>query len=120
MTKGYKIRLYPTEAQKERIKAHINACRFIWNYMIDAQTEAYKSNQKRLSRFDMIYMLKPLKKKEEYKWLTDVSNQSLVRTCTDLDKAYRYYFEKINKGLPKYKSSKLLSVYILFAVISFT
>lgn len=106
MTKGYKIRIYPNKAQEELIKKHIDACRFMWNYMLNEQHNAYEETGKRLSRFDMIYKLKPMKQDEKYKWLNDVSNSSLVRTCTDLDKAYQFYFKRINKGLPKHRSAR--------------
>ena len=53
----------------------------------------------------MINLISPIKKQEEYKWLSDVSNNSLVTICRDLDKAYKKFFKKTS-GFPKYKSKK--------------
>lgn len=35
MFKSYKIRLYPTKEQELLFYEHINASRYIWNYMIE-------------------------------------------------------------------------------------
>lgn len=105
MIKGYKIRLYPTKEQEELIWKHIHACRFIWNYMLALQQERYKNGEKYLQRFDMIKLLTPLKKQEEYSWLNEVSTTSLQIICSDLNKAYVDFFKK-NFKYPKFKSRK--------------
>ena len=105
MYKGYKIRIYPTKEQEELIWKHIHACRFIWNYMLALQQERCKNGKKYLGRFDMIKLLTPLKKQEEYSWLNEVSNTSLQIVCTDLNKAYIEFFKK-DRECPKFKSRK--------------
>ena len=57
--------------------------------MIELQQKRRENEEKHLSRFDMIKLLTPLKKEEEYKWLNEISNTSLQITCTDLSKAYK-------------------------------
>ena len=105
MIKSYKIRLYPTKEQEQLMWKHVGSCRFIWNWMLTKQEELYKQGEKHLSAFDMINLISPIKKQEEYKWLSDVSNNSLVTICRDLDKAYKKFFKKTS-GFPKYKSKK--------------
>ena len=105
MIKSYKIRLYPTKEQEQLMWKHVGSCRFIWNWMLAKQEELYKQGEKHLSAFDMINLLSPMKKQEEYKWLSDVSNNSLVTICRDLDKAYKMFFKKTS-GFPKFKSRK--------------
>ena len=106
MIKSFKVRLYPTKVQEELIWKHIGCSRFIWNYMLALQNERYKNGEKFLSRFDMIKLLTPLKKQDEYKWLNEVSNTTLQIVCTDLHKAFQSMFNKIAKH-PKFKSKKL-------------
>lgn len=105
MIKSYKVRLYPTKEQEQLMWKHIGSCRFIWNWMLAKQEELYKQGEKHLSAFDMINLISPMKKQEEYKWLSDVSNNSLVTICRDLDKAYKMFFKKTS-GFPKFKSRK--------------
>ena len=105
MIKSYKIRLYPTKEQEQLMWKHIGSCRFIWNWMLAKQEELYKQGEKHLSAFDMMNLLKPLKKQEEFAWLYDISNTSLQTVCRDLDKAYQVFFKKTS-GFPKFKSKK--------------
>lgn len=105
MIKGYKIRIYPNKEQKVLIERHIGSCRFIWNYMLALQNENYKNGGKYISKFSMANLLTPLKKKEEYVWLNEVSNASLNRIVFDLNERFQLYFNKqINH--PKFKSKK--------------
>ena len=103
MIKSFKIRIYPTKEQEELMWKHINQCRFIWNYMLNYQIEAYEADEKYLSAYDMMKLITPLKK--ENKWLYDCSNASYQIVCRDLDKAYKAFFKKIAK-FPKFKSKK--------------
>lgn len=105
MIKGYKIRLYPTKEQEKLIRKHIGACRFIWNYMLDLQIKRHENGEKYLSHFDMCKLLTPLKKRDEFSWLNEVSNASLQRVCGDLNQAYQAFFKKRN-GFVKFKSRK--------------
>ena len=105
MIKSYKIRLYPTTEQEQKMWQHIGACRYVWNYMLDLQEQRYVNGEKHLSRFDMIKWLTPLKQEAERIWLKDVANASLQVVCTDLAKAYDTFFKK-RGGFPKFKSRK--------------
>lgn len=105
MIKSYKIRLYPTTEQEQKMWQHIGACRYIWNYMLALQEQRYKDGEKHLSRFDMLKWLTSLKQEAERTWLKDVANASLQVVCTDLAKAYDTFFKK-QGGFPKFKSRK--------------
>lgn len=102
--KTYKIRLLPTKEQEELMWKHIGCCRFIWNWGLEIQKGEYSSNGKKLSSFDLIKKLTPLKKEKQYVWLNEVSNASLQTTLRDLDKAYSNFFR--GAGFPKFKSKK--------------
>ncbi len=105
MIKSFKIRIYPTKEQEQKLWRHIGSCRFVWNYMLSIQEENYKNGGKYLSAFNMINLLKPLKNDGEHEWLYDVSNASLQVTCQDLHKAYDAFFKKARKH-PRFKSRK--------------
>lgn len=105
MIKSYKIRLYPTAEQEQKMWQHIGACRYIWNYMLDLQEQRYKNGEKHLSGFDTMKHLTLLKQEEERLWLKSISTTSLQRVCSDLAEAYSRFFKK-QSGFPKLKSRK--------------
>ena len=103
MIRSLKVRLYLTDEQEILAKKHIGCARFIWNYMLAEQIKKEKHKERYLTRFDMIKLLAILKKQEECCFLNEVSNHSLGIICTDLNKAYQYFFKKITR-YPKFKS----------------
>ena len=105
MIKSYKIRLYPTVEQEQKMWQHIGACRYIWNYMLALQQQRYKNGEKYLSNYDMIKCLTPLKQETELVRLKSISTTSLQRICSDLAEAYSSFFKK-RSGYPKFKSCK--------------
>lgn len=104
MLRGYKIRIYPTVEQEKLIWEHINASRFIWNYMLNYQEIHYRKTGKHLRAYALCSLLKDIKKQDDYSWLKRVSNATLKCVCQDLDAAYANYFRGAN--LPNYKSKK--------------
>lgn len=106
MIKSFTVRLYPTKEQEILFRKHIGCSRFIYNYMLELQSNNYKDGNKFTSRFDMIKLLIYLKNKEEYMWLNDVSNATLQIACTDLANAFTKFFKKLSK-YPKFKNKKL-------------
>lgn len=105
MIKGYKVRLFPTPEQEEKLWQHIHACRFVWNYMLAYQKEYYADCGKYLSHFDMIRLLSKIRHTYEFGWCKQISIMSMQAVCSDLNNAYLRYFEKITK-FPKFKSKK--------------
>ena len=105
MIKSFKIRIYPNQNQIKLINKHFDNCRFVWNYMLNMQTENYKNGGKYINKYKMSKELTLLKKQEEYKWLKDVSATSLVSMCRRLDLRFMGFFKKSNK-YPKFKSKK--------------
>jgi len=103
--KGYKIRLYPTKEQEEKIWKHINGCRFIWNYMLELQIKNHEAGNKQIKNNDLIKLIPQMKKTEEYAWLSELSNGSMQATIGKLTDAYSRFFSNI-AGYPKYKSKK--------------
>lgn len=105
MIKAYKVRLFPTEEQMEKIWQNIGASRFVWNYMLELQNKRYKDGEKHLGHFDMVKVLTELKKQDEYAWLKDADSKNANITCKDLDGAFKKFFKK-QGGYPKFKSKK--------------
>jgi len=97
-----KVRIYPTDAQKQQLAGVIGCCRWWWNYALNTSIETYKETGKSLDRSGLNALLPNLKK--EYEWLkTEVYSQSLQQTSLNLDRAFLNFFEGRAK-FPRYKS----------------
>ncbi len=104
MFKGHIIRLYPTNQQTELIEKSFDAARFIYNKMIEINKKRYKRGAKKsLSAYDMNKFITKLKK--QYKFLSQVSVQTLQTKCYDLASAYKRFFNKEN-GYPRFKKKE--------------
>jgi len=86
MLKSYKYRLYPTPKQKELLDKHFGARRFIYNLALETKRAAYYPNKVKLSCYDLIRQLTPLK--EDAAWLRDISTSCMQQTIVEMDAAY--------------------------------
>ena len=68
--KALKMRIYPTDEQVSLIRQTFGSCRFIYNQMLERYTKVLKRKGRRLSRFDMQYLLSGMK--NYLPWLADV------------------------------------------------
>ena len=101
MKKAFKYRIYPSKVQQALLQATFGCCRFIYNKTLDIRKTAYEADKTKLSEFDLIKKIKPLK--DEYPWLHDVLAVCLVQAVGDMNAAYQNFF-KSGKGYPKFKS----------------
>ena len=106
--KGYILRLYPTDEQKELINKTIGCTRFIYNYFLSDRINDYKRAAKSKSCYDQIKELPSLCK--EYPWLSEVDSCSLRTSLFNLDDAYKRFFNKQN-GFPKFKNKDIGNSY---------
>ena len=97
-----KVRIYPTNEQKQQLAGAMGCCRWWFNYALNKSIETYKETGKGLSRSALNALLPNLKK--EHEWLKrDVYSQSLQQTSLNLSRAFINFFEKRAK-FPKFKS----------------
>jgi putative transposase len=97
-----KVRIYPTDEQKQQLAGAMGCCRWWWNYALNKSIETYKETGKGLSRAGLNALLPNLK--QEHEWLkTEVYSQSLQQTSLNLSRAFINFFEQRAK-FPRYKS----------------
>ena len=108
MLKGYVLRLYPTDKQKELINKTIGCTRFIYNHFLDEKINDYKTTGKSKSCYDQIKELPALCK--EYSWLNEVDSCSLRTSLFNLDDAYKRFFNKQNE-FPRFKNKDIGNSY---------
>ena len=96
-----KVRLYPTEPQKEQLAKAFGSTRWLWNRFLALTNETDKNTGKGLSRYELQSQLPSLKK--EYEWLADTYSQCLQVVCLNLSRAFINFFEK-RAQFPRFKS----------------
>ena len=105
MLRAYRYRIFPTEDQKAAIEKHIDCCRFIYNWGLEAKIKAYQKTGKSLTYFDLTALLTKLKQQSEFFWLNEVNAQSLQSSLRNLDNAFTAFFRKKAK-FPKFRSKR--------------
>lgn len=105
MKRAYKYKIKPTMKQQHQLLQAFGCARFIYNWGLDKKTKAWTNEHKTITYFELAKELTQLKQTEEYKWLKEVSSESLQQSLRNLDNAYTQFF-KAKKGFPKFKSKK--------------
>jgi putative transposase len=101
MYRAVKIRIYPTNEQESYLAQCFGNTRWLWNYMLNATSTAYKETGKGFSKAAMDKFLPGLKK--EYEWLGQAYSQVLQRVTFNLSSAFVNFFEGRAK-FPRFKS----------------
>ncbi len=119
MEKSIKIRLLPTQEQELLMLKSIGCSRFTYNWALNKCNELYNKGIK-YNMPDIRKEFTQLKKQEEYKWLNEVSNTTMVESMRNLDKAFKLFFKKASK-YPKFKSKRKSrqSFYVRYDAIKF-
>ena len=104
MIKSIKIRLFPNQEQELLMFKTIGCSRFAYNFALNRCNELYKEGKK-YSMGDIRKEFTQLKKQEEFKWLNEVSNTTMVESMRNLDKAFKMFFKK-KSGYPKFKTKR--------------
>lgn len=101
-----KIRIYPSDEQKQLLARQFGCARFWWNRSLALQYEHRSSQGRWLKRTELNAMLPQLKK--ELPWLkTDCYSQVLQATSKHLEQALKNWFEgRAKKPRFKAKSNK--------------
>ena len=104
MKKAVKIRLLPTKEQESLMFKSIGCSRFTYNWALNRCNELYEQGVK-YNMSDVRKEFTQLKKQEDFKWLNEVSNTTMVESMRNLDKAFKSFFKKIG-GYPKFKTKR--------------
>ncbi|MBQ1531861.1 MAG: helix-turn-helix domain-containing protein, partial [Solobacterium sp.] len=85
--KALKMRIYPTDEQISVIRQTFGSCRFVYNHMLERYIKTLKRRNKRLSCFDMQYLLSGMK--TYLPWLADIDHTALKYACRNVDDALK-------------------------------
>lgn len=92
---GMKIKIHPTEEQKQEINKNFETARAVYNLALEIQIKNYNSGNLFIPYFDMIKLFTELRSKEEYKWMNQISVGTINSALRNLDNAYNLFFKKL-------------------------
>ncbi len=105
MKVAVKVRLKPTIEQEKKMWQSVGTSRWVYNWALHRQEKNYQNGGKFITDGDLRKELTLLKKTEEYKWLSYVSNNVAKQAVKDLCGAYQNFFQK-KADRPRFKSRK--------------
>ena len=109
MVKVYAYRVYPNATQIHQINNTLGCCRIVYNKFLEENFKTFKETDKGyITAYDFSKAwLTPVKKSEEYSWLSEVSSKALKDSLDIADKGYRKFLKHPKKvGRPRFKSKK--------------
>lgn len=98
-----KIRLFPTKEQEELFFKFSNTARFAYNESLAYRIDKYNSEGYSCKVQDLIEHLQDMKYSSDFSWLQETPEAVTKQAIKDLDKAYKLFFQRGNKGFPKFK-----------------
>lgn len=101
--RSYKFRLYPNEEQILQIETNFNCSRYVFNYLLNRKSKAYKRRKESLNKYDLIKLLPSMKKFAPF--LKEADSICLQVAAENLDTAYQNFFKNGAK-YPNFKRKK--------------
>ena len=103
MMKSFKVMLVPNNRQRTRLFQFAGTARFVYNWALRKEIDAYEAGEKFISNFDLRKEFTVLRNFDEYTWLKTISNNVTKQAIKDCVDAYERFFKK-QSGHPKFKS----------------
>lgn len=98
LTKTFRYRLEPTEAQRQLFTRFAGSCRFVFNHGLSVRQARYKADGTTLSYADQSRSLTEMKRVKKTSWLKEINAQVLQQSLKDLDAAYQSFFRRVKGG----------------------
>ncbi len=111
-----KIRIYPDDNQSEIIDSTFNACRFVWNQMLELSIKSFDNGQLKIPNYGDIVLQNSWLSKDNKEYKFDRHSVNNVKQF--LHSAFSRYFDNIKNGnikmrkdgrpknFPRFKSKK--------------
>ena len=101
MLRAVKVRLYPTESQKQHLAQAFGCVRWVWNQSLVTMSQTYKETGKGISALSMKKQIPVWK--QEHEWLKECYSQGLQQSVLNLSQAFINFFDG-RAGYPTFKN----------------
>ena len=98
--KAYKLRIYPTDFQRELLEKTFGCTRYIYNNFLAERKNKYEESKTRISVYEQLKELTDLKKEKE--WLREIDSCALQVCVYNLDDAFQKFFK--GNGYPRFRA----------------
>lgn len=102
LLRGFRIKIYPTKDQEEKLITTFNLYRKAYNMAINIQ-ESDRSRY--IGYYEMCKIFSDIVKTEEYSWLNQIPISTIRQALVDHDTAYKRFFKKLTNH-PKFHSKR--------------
>ena len=96
---AYKLRIYPTDSQRELIEKTFGCTRYIYNNFLAERKNKYEESKTKVHVYEQLKKLTDLKREKE--WLREIDSCALQASVYNLDNAFQGFFH--GKGYPKFR-----------------
>ena len=98
--KAYKLRIYPTDSQRELIEKTFGCTRYIYNNFLAERKNKYEESKIKVHVYEQLKELTDLKREKE--WLREIDSCALQACVYNLDDAFQKFFK--GNGYPKFRA----------------
>ena len=98
--RAYKLRIYPTDLQRELIEKTFGCTRYIYNNFLAKRKNKYEESKIKVHVYEQLKELTDLKREKE--WLREIDSCALQASVYNLDDAFQGFFH--GKGYPKFRA----------------
>ena len=98
--KAYKLRIYPTNLQRELIEKTFGCTRYIYNNFLAERKNKYEESKTKVHVYEQLHELTDLKREKE--WLREIDSCALQACVYNLDDAFQKFFK--GNGYPKFRA----------------
>ena len=120
VNRALKVRLYPSQEQKEFLDKSLGLSRFFYNYLLNEKLEFYKNEiepikddiKLKTEKYKSFKATTKKQFKEKFDFAKECSDDCLNSTERNLQSAFNNFFKSLNKsrkgkqGFPKFRSKK--------------
>ena len=96
--RAYKLRIYPTDLQRELIEKTFGCTRYIYNNFLAERKNKYEESKIKVHVYEQLKELTDLKREKE--WLREIDSCALQASVYNLDDAFQGFFH--GKDYPKF------------------
>ena len=98
--RAYKLRIYPTDSQRELIEKTFGCTRYIYNNFLVERKNKYEESKTKVHVYEQLHELTDLKREKE--WLREIDSCALHACVYNLDDAFQKFFK--GNGYPKFSA----------------
>ena len=98
--RAYKLRIYPTDSQRELIEKTFGCTRYIYNNFLAERKNKYEESKTKVHVYEQLKELTDLKREKE--WLREIDSCALQACVYNLDDAFQKFFR--GNGYPRFRA----------------